>query len=538
MKNNILFFLFTFSFLLIGTIILKSQNTCATALDVPVENYSTCGLMALQNVDLTVASASTQAPNPTCGNFSASTKDMWYTITVPTSVNTLAFHAFNSNYAASFFGNSEPALAVYRGTDCASLVLLACFESSGGFMENGEIRWEPVNGLLPGETLYIRVWDKDNQSQKLFFAASVRLDMQEDNCNTPMTLGTGGCNILSTGGDITAPGECGWGTTDNSIFFHFTVNADDPQPYQLTVQNGECWNNGGAENPEIQFAVYSWNGSTCSGIGGTGASYQGCANGTGNVTFSNTLAPGQYMLAMDGYSTLAGNSLCLFGFEAPFIEEGDILAEINTTNASCGELGTASATILQSCTGNPTISWSTGATGSSVSKLAAGNYSVTITDGADCDTVVETFTITTVNNFSVDAFATGDACDEIIPLTAEVSGATPGQCSFVWSTTPVQTSQTAQVNQGGTYTVTATFGTCTDTDDVTVNMFDHILVYNFNDHNCINFNTEYEVSFSVSSTGGGSAVFNVNTGTGNVQYTGNFSAFIHLEHHIQLLLPI
>jgi gliding motility-associated-like protein len=502
-----------------------AQNTCATAVNIPVEMYSTCGLMALQNVDLNSATASTEAPNPTCGNFSTSTKDLWYKFTVPAGVNTMSFHAFNSNLTTPLFNNSEPAMAIYRGNDCSTLTLLACFASNGGFGTNGEIRWQPVSGLIPGETIWIRTWDKDNVTgQKYFIAASVRLNMEEDDCNTPMPLGSSGCNILSTGGDIPAPDQCGWGTTDNSIFFYFTVNPGDPQPYTISAQNGQCWNNGGGENPEIQFAVYSWNGVNCTGIGGTGATYQGCANGTGTVIFSANLAPGNYILAMDGYSTLSGNSLCLFGFEAPYIEEGDIQINLNTTNAICGIGGSASVTVLQSCTGFPTIQWSTGATGFTINNLQPGDYSVTVSDGPNCESVVQNFTITSSGNISANITTTGSQCDPTISATANVTGANPAQCTYEWNTTPPQNSQTAIISSSGTYTVTVTYGTCTTTAETTINFHPHILVYNFSDHNCINGNLDYEVSFSVNSTLGGPAQFYVNNGTSNTLYNGSFSA--------------
>jgi len=518
----ILLFIFSFS-----SILITAQNDCSSAVNLDVEMYSTCGQMALQSIDLSTASASTTTPDPTCGSFTnGSTNDLWYTFQVPTGINTMAFHAFNSSNTVPFPNTSKPAMAIYRGSDCNSLTLLACFEGSGGFMENQEIRWEQVNGLNPGETIYMRVWDQNNLSQEIFIAASVRLEMEEDDCNTPMDLSTGGCNILSTGGDIDPPEQCGWNTTDNTIFFNFTVAADDPQPYVITVEEGECWANEGVENPEIQFAVYEWNGSNCSGIGGAGSTYMGCANGTGTVVFSETLPPGDYVLAMDGYSMMSGNSLCLFGFDAPFIEPSDITINLNTTNESCGEMGTAAITVITSCTGNPTIEWSTGEFGNSIENLTAGDYSVTVTDGVDCDTVIENFTIVANNDFSVSAYTTGEPCDESISATAEVSGATPGQCTYSWNSTPEQTTQVAQFTESGTYSVTATFGTCTATDNVTIDILDHIIVENFSDNICDGTNSNYDVTFNVNSTGGGAADFNVDTGSGNTQYNGSFSMTI------------
>lgn len=68
-----------------------------------------------------------------------------------------------------------------------------------------------------------------------------------------------------------------------------------------------------------------------------------------------------------------------------FIEvpEANVLSlEVSTTNVSCygSDNGTASA-MATGGTGNYTFTWSTGAIGTTVNNLTAGNYSITVDDG-------------------------------------------------------------------------------------------------------------------------------------------------------------
>jgi gliding motility-associated-like protein len=504
---------------------LVAQDECANAVDIPVLNYSTCGDMAFEGIDFATATASATGPAPACGGYNATREDLWYTYTVPAGVTQMAFHMFNSSNNPPFPNAAAPAMALYRG-NCGALVLIDCFEGAGAFMSNAEIRWEIATGLVPGETIYLRVWDENNLDQEIFIAASVNTSMPEDDCDTPIPLSEGGCNILSTGGDITAPSLCGWNTTDNSVFYNFTVTVTDPQPYTISVENGNCWQNDGTmlpEDAEIQFAVYEWNGIDCTDIGGAGASYMGCANGTGTVVFAENLPPGDYILAMDGYSMLSGNSLCIYGFEAPFIPLlPDVLSvTLSTVDAGCGQQGSATITVNSSCNGNPTIAWSNLTNGATASNLAAGPYSVTVTDDAACGDTIINFTINALANFAVAVTTTGNPCTEPVVATANVMGANPGDCTFSW--TGGFSTQAITLTNPGTYTVTATYGTCVDESSYTLIDAD------------FDFSVNYTPTICAGSTG--SAQFNAITGSGNYMFEWSGGVGSLIAPGIQIAAP-
>jgi len=513
-----------------------AQDNCGAAVAIPLEVYGSCGDMFFTNVNFAEATTSTDAPAPTCGGFATTTEDMWYSFEVPAGVTELAFHAFNSPPPIPMMGPPAcaPGMAVYRGT-CGNLTLIDCFNADAGFMgmENGEIRWE-VLGVTPGETIYVRLWEKTNNETSIFFAASVITSLPEADCNNPPELSTSGCNILAPGGTIQAPDDCGWNTTDNVVFYSFEVLPTDPQPVVIEIEYGQCWANeyGGMlppDNPEIQFAVYSWNGTNCTGIGGSPASdppnnttYYGCENGVGTVVYSNTLPPGQYVLAMDGFSSTTGNSLCTFGIAASFIDDdppvtGELSVTLSTVNVGCGQLGSATITVNSSCSTSPTINWSNAASGTNtISGLAAGTYSVTVSDQAPCADTIINFTIADQSNFVVAITTSGNPCAGPVTLFANVMGANPADVSFVWNPGG-QTTQSITVNNGGTYAVTATYGTCIDDASIVVPDGD------------FDFSVNYTPTFCEG--GSGAAQFNLISGTGPFMYewsTGAISAGIQI----------
>ncbi|MDD2635885.1 MAG: T9SS type A sorting domain-containing protein [Bacteroidales bacterium] len=302
-----------------------AQENCTNAVKIEFDEYSTCGQIAITNTDLTGAVPSTDLPYPTCGNFDGSTNDLWYYITVPEGVSELAFHVFNAPLIIDIdILIHKPSLAIYSGSP-EDLSLLNCFYNEGGPYANGEIRFETVDELTPGENIYLRVWDMDNSAFPFFIAASVRTEIPEHSCESPALLGEGGCNILAPEGTIDAPEQCNWNVSDNTIYYYFVVNPSDPQPVIIDATYIFCFENTGGdvniEETELQMALYKWNGKDCSWIGGSpnsippnDSTYITCQNGTGSISIEENLNPGLYMIALDGYSMISGTSLCTFEF--------------------------------------------------------------------------------------------------------------------------------------------------------------------------------------------------------------------------------
>ena len=101
--------------------------------------------------------------------------------------------------------------------------------------------------------------------------------------------------------------------------------------------------------------------------------------------------------------------------------------------------------------------WSTGSTATTITNLAAGTYVFTAADAGAC-VRIDTVHIGQPSPVGVLATLTNPACHSgCNGLIATIdTGGTGGPYNFNWSTSPVQTSQTAMGLCAGTYSVTAT----------------------------------------------------------------------------------
>jgi len=150
---------------------------------------------------------------------------------------------------------------------------------------------------------------------------------------------------------------------------------------------------------------------------------------------------------------------------------GDTVMVASTAETCAGNDGTATVTATG---GQFSYQWSTSATDTfaTVSGLAFGNYSVTATDTSGCQTVATVIVDDGCNcGMVLTTSSTGESC--IIggdgTATVSVGGIGTAPYTYIWNSTPIQTTQTAIGLSLGTYMVTVTDGNgCTQTTSVDV----------------------------------------------------------------------
>lgn len=207
----------------------------------------------------------------------------------------------------------------------------------------------------------------------------------------------------------------------------------------------------------------------------------GAANGTATVTASGGTAPYTYawsnfniapnVTGLSGgkyFVVVRDKNNCEVRDSVEILEPQPIVITETITNVSCNGANDGSISIaVVGGTPNYTYLWSNGNSTNTISNLAAGQYSLTITDANNC-TKVETYMVTqpqilSLNGIEIDANCFGSPTGKV-DVTV-VGGTVP--YTFAWSNGAI----TEDLNNviAGTYDVTVTDGAgCTATDTYTV----------------------------------------------------------------------
>lgn len=206
----------------------------------------------------------------------------------------------------------------------------------------------------------------------------------------------------------------------------------------------------------------------------TGSATVAASGGTG--PYSYTWSPGnlsgasQTGLAAGIYTiSAADNNLCVGSTTVNIAQPASaVTATVNSSSTACG-LSTGSATVSASGgTSAYTYSWSNGSSGTSVSGLSAGSYSVTVTDGNGCQasagTLVNSLGGATVAVTSLTNATCYGGHDGAAAVSA--SGGS-GIYTYTWSPSGGN-SATATGLSAGVYTVTVSDGSCTSFTTVTI----------------------------------------------------------------------
>ncbi|RDI14622.1 T9SS type A sorting domain-containing protein [Flavobacterium sp. AG291] len=216
----------------------------------------------------------------------------------------------------------------------------------------------------------------------------------------------------------------------------------------------------------------------CNG-GTTGAINLTPTGGTGPYTYTwvgGFTAEDRTGLAAGNYSvTITDANSCTGTVNVTITEPTSLNLATGGSKSDVSCNGGANGTATVAPTGGTpgyTYSWNTTPvqTTATAMGLTAGNYTVTVTDAANCQ-ATRSFTITQPTALSTIGSKTDVSCNGGANGTATVNptGGTPGY-TYSWNTTPVQTTATATGLAAGTYTVTVTDASnCQATRSITIN---------------------------------------------------------------------
>lgn len=156
-------------------------------------------------------------------------------------------------------------------------------------------------------------------------------------------------------------------TDANACTATAAIAITQPQPLVLNLSSTDvvCFGNG--------------NGTATAAVNGGTAPYQYAWNTGATSSNLTNLGPGNYSV------TVTDANGCSASGSTTVIEPAAVTLQVTSTNVSCNGVpnGTATAT-ASGGTGGLSYLWSNGQTQPSLSGLAAGNYSVTVTDANGC----------------------------------------------------------------------------------------------------------------------------------------------------------
>lgn len=278
-----------------------------------------------------------------------------------------------------------------------------------------------------------------------------RIEIHTQSQPYPFSASTQGIENATGSAGYATPGRnsSAWTATNDFVAFQpncgdtFWTFVSDGPDLSMMADSNDCFSDSNASATVTATGAspfaYSWSN------GQTSATITGLAQGTYTVTVTDD----------DG---------CFKEDEVDIYSPPPLGVNTNPTNANCES--DENGYVLANGNGGVqpySYSWSNGSTADSIGGLAAGTYSLTITDANGC----ETMTSATVGFDNEDPVVDLGPDKMICPTKIALLTTTPGYAAYAWSTG--DTVPNIVVNGAGTYTVTVTTSAgCTGSDEIQV----------------------------------------------------------------------
>lgn len=291
---------------------------------------------------------------------------------------------------------------------------------------------------------------------------------------TPTNCGAsnGAATASASGGTGTityswAPSGGSSATANSLAAGTYTVTATDANGCTATATATIANSGGPTVSIASQININCFGGNngsaTASATGGTGTLTYSWSGGAGTSATATNLTAGTYTV------TVTDGSGCSNTATVTITQPNAITPTVTTTPATCGlSDGTASVNATGG-TGVLTPLWNTGSNNSNITGLAAGTYTVTVTDVNGC-------TGTATGTVGVSGGIAANAGNNVTITQGEstiLNGTGPAGATYSWSPSTGLSctncqNPTASPTQTTTYYLTVTQNGCSATDTVTV----------------------------------------------------------------------
>ncbi len=415
-----------------------NSSSCLTPCGAPgISNDEPCNATAL-----TVSTSCNQVTSNNTGATNSSVAlltgcdgdgagDLWFTAVVPAS---------GKLHINTFAGDlTDMGMAVYTGTNCSTLTFLSCY--AGGNATTSTMPFAQINtGLTPGSTVWIRMWDVNNDN----FGAFTICATDPCTATTTITGPTTACSstnpqLCATAGATTylwTPGGATSACINPSSSGTYTVTTTDAigcsatDTHTITIfTNPTALITGpttGCTGTSVQICG---NAGTFTYVWSTGATTQ-CINSSSTNSYSVTITDSQGCTSSDSHTVTFGSSI-----------------SVNITGPA--NICSGSGTQICADAGFSTYAWSNGATTQCITPTSSGTYTVSVSDAGGC-TASNSKAITIISAPTMTITGPSSGCANSFPQLC--GGA--GYSSYAWSN--LETTQCIAPSGSGTFTVTGT----------------------------------------------------------------------------------
>lgn len=442
-------------------------------------NFTTTGATASTATAPTPASCG--GSSPFIGGFSATSKDVWFSITVPATGNIYIT-------PQPGYGINDGVMALYSGT-CGSLTQISCSDDYNYPGSANDLKpYLAATGLTPGATVYLRYWGygstsgnfglcvssptNDACANALYicdingYSASTSAAYTPDRpCNmfgnNETSAGVDQPDGTNTGGIFGQGGAWGTGAPfydvniNNNSWIRFTAAATTAS---LNVTIGNCWV-GNYPSGGIQMQIFS--GTNCCSFVPVSDFKE---NSTGFTITANGLTVGQsYYLMVDGFA----GDICNYTITA---NSGVSFPAITSSATSICYSSTGSNTVtLTAPTGATSYLWTPGGQTTQVITVAPSTTTTytCVVEGV-CgykQTLTTTVNVNPLPSTTINSGNPVSVCN-----TQSVTLSATGANTYLWNTGSSSASINVSPTTNTSYTVTGTNTSTGCTATATVNV--------------------------------------------------------------------